>query len=246
MRLTIATIVCAFNERQLLPGCLHSLLAQTRLPDDILVINNASTDETSAVARAVPGVRVVDEPNKGLVVARETARRATQADIVAFVDADCRTPITWLERIEAQFARDTGSPVAVTGPYRFYDWDLTGRALIRAYDLLVAPPTHALVHHLMGLGAILYGGNFAVRRDALAAIDGFDQRIEFHGEDTNLGRRLTPIGRVALCPECWVWTSARRYRAMGKRAVFSLYVRNFWSEILRHRPADERHQDVRA
>jgi len=245
MGLTIATIVCAYNESRLLPACLYSLRAQTRPPDDILVINNASTDQTGAVARAVPGVRVVDEPRKGLVVARETGRRATDADVVAFVDADCRAPITWLERVDAQFERDD-APVAVTGPYRFYDWDVTGRALIRAYDVLVAPPTHALVHHLCGLGAILYGGNFAVRSDALAQIGGFDQRIEFHGEDTNLGRRLTPIGRVALCPECWVWTSARRYRAMGKRAVFGLYVRNFWSEILRHRPADERHLDVRA
>jgi len=136
--------------------------------------------------------------------------------------------------------------VAVTGPYRFYDWDLTGRALLRGYDRLVAPPTHALVHHLCGIGAILYGGNFAVRQDALSRIGGFDQRIEFHGEDTNLGRRLTPIGQVALCQDCWVWTSARRYRAMGKRKVFGLYVRNFWSEILRHRPADDRHVDVRA
>jgi glycosyltransferase involved in cell wall biosynthesis len=67
-------IVCAHNEARLLPACLHSLLAQTRPADDILVINNASTDETGAVARAVPGVRVVDEPAKGLVVARETAR----------------------------------------------------------------------------------------------------------------------------------------------------------------------------
>src|SRR5258708_10107819 len=120
MRLTIATIVCAYNERQLLPGCLHSLLAQTRPPDDILVINNASTDETGAVARAVPGVRVVDEPNKGLVVARETARRATEADIVAFVDADCPAPITWLDPVEAQFDRGAGSPVAVPRPYRFF------------------------------------------------------------------------------------------------------------------------------
>jgi GT2 family glycosyltransferase len=102
------------------------------------------------------------------------------------------------------------------------------------------------VHHAFGVGAILYGGNFAVRSEALARIGGFDRRIEFHGEDTNLGRRLTAIGRVALCPECWVWTSARRYRAMGKRAVFGVYVRNFWSEILRHRPADEHHLDVRA
>ena len=62
MGLTITAIVCAYNESQLLAGCLYSLLAQTRPPDDILVINNASTDRTAAVARAVPGVRVIDEP----------------------------------------------------------------------------------------------------------------------------------------------------------------------------------------
>ena len=110
MGLTIATIVCAYNESRLLPACLYSLLAQTRPPDDILVINNASTDETGAVARAVPGVRVVDEPCKGLVVARETARLAAHADILAYVDADCRAPITWLERVEAQFSRGGPRP----------------------------------------------------------------------------------------------------------------------------------------
>src|SRR5882762_1182853 len=110
MGLTITVIVCAYNESRLLPGCLYSLLAQTRPPDDILVINNASTDQTAAVARAVPGVRVVDEPRKGLVVARETARCAAQSAVVAFIDADCRAPITWLERVEAQFNRH-GAPI---------------------------------------------------------------------------------------------------------------------------------------
>jgi glycosyltransferase involved in cell wall biosynthesis len=243
--MTVTVIVCAYNEARLLSACLHSLKAQTRQPDAILVINNASTDETAAVARAVPGVRVVDEPVKGLVVARETARRAARTDILAYVDADCRAPITWLERVVARLER-SDAPVAVTGPYRFYDWDSSGRVLIRLYDCLVAPPTHAIVHHGLGLGAILYGGNFAVRSGALEAIGGFDRSIEFHGEDTNLGRRLTAVGRIDIAGDCWVWTSARRYRAMGKGAVFGLYVRNFWSEILRHRPADSDHLDVRA
>jgi glycosyltransferase involved in cell wall biosynthesis len=243
--MTVTVIVCAYNEARLLSACLHSLKAQTRHPDAILVINNASTDETAAVARAVPGVRVVDEPVKGLVVARETARRAAQTDILAYVDADCRAPITWLERVVARLER-SDAPIAVTGPYRFYDWDPSGRTLIRLYDYLVAPPTHALVHHGLGLGAILYGGNFAVLSSALEAIGGFDRSIEFHGEDTNLGRRLTAVGRIDVARDCWVWTSARRYRAMGKGAVFGLYVRNFWSEILRHRPADSDHLDVRA
>ncbi len=244
MGLTITAIVCAYNEARYLPACLHSLRAQTRPPDEIILIDNASTDATGLVARDIPGIRVIHEPVKGLVRARESARRAAFGDVLAYVDADCRAPLQWLERVERQF-RAHPEAVAVTGPYRFYDWDLTGRVLIRLYDYLVAPPTHAFVH-LPGLGAILYGGNFAARRDALAAIGGFDRTIEFHGEDTNLGRRLRAVGAVRVCRRCWVWTSARRYRAMGKAAVFGLYVRNFWSEILRHRPIDREHLDVRS
>lgn len=240
----ISAIVCAYNEAEYLPACLHALLAQSRPADEIIVVNNASTDGTGDIARTIPGVRVVDEPVKGLVLARERARLTATGDILAFVDADCRPPLTWLARIADRFERRP-AVVAVTGPYRFYDWDVLGRALIRAYDLVVAPPTHVLVHHAFGVGAILYGGNFAVRRDALERIDGFDCSIEFHGEDTNVGRRLTPLGQVDVVTACWVWTSARRYRAMGKRRVFGLYVRNFWSEILRHRPADRTHVDVR-
>ena len=241
----ISAIVCAHNEAVFLPACLHSLFSQSRPPDEVIVVNNASSDATAAVAVAIPGVRVVDEPAKGLVVAREAGRRAASGELLAYLDADCRAPFQWLERIERRFQRRP-AVVAVTGPYRFYDWDFLGRVILRSYDVVVAPPTHVLVHYFAGAGAILYGGNFAVRRDALDRIGGFDRSIEFHGEDTNLGRRLTPIGSIHVARECWIWTSARRYRALGKRKVFGLYVRNFWSEILRHRPADRSHIDVRA
>jgi glycosyltransferase involved in cell wall biosynthesis len=242
--LKISVIVCAHNEAEYLPACLHSLLAQTRRPDEILVINNASTDETRAVAQQIPHVHVVDEPRKGLVVARETGRGASAGDLLVYLDADCRAPLTWLARVERRFARDDVL-MALSGPYRYYDWDWWGRLLIRAYDLTLAPATQLLVKHVLRIGTILYGGNFAVRRDALARIGGFDTSIDFHGEDTNLGRRLFAIGKVALCRECYLYTSARRYVAMGKGAVFRLYVRNFTSELLFHRPKDATHVDVR-
>ena len=59
------------------------------------------------------------------------------------------------------------------------------------------------------------------------------------------GRRLVRVGKVSMAPECWLYTSARRYRAMGKRHVVRLYVRNFWSELVHHRPRDRQHVDVR-
>src|SRR5262245_1960140 len=93
MAVTITAIVCAYNEARHLPACLHSLLAQTRPPDEILVINNASTDDTADVARVIPGVRVVDEPIKGLVVARERGRLTARGEVLAYVDAECRGPV---------------------------------------------------------------------------------------------------------------------------------------------------------
>jgi GT2 family glycosyltransferase len=133
----------------------------------------------------------------------------------------------------------------VTGPYRFYDWDLLGRALVRLYDYTLAPATHVLAQDVFGIGAVLYGGNFAVTRAALDAIGGFDTSIEFHGEDTNLARRVSKAGRVRLRQSCYVFTSARRYKAMGRGRVFTLYVRNFCAEIFLHRPSDTSHEDVR-
>lgn len=244
MPLKLSVIVCAHNESRYLGSCLHSLRAQTRQPDEILVINNASTDDTWQVAAAVPGVRVVDEPCKGLVVARERGRCEASGDILVYLDADCRAPLMWLERIERRFLRDA-SLIALSGPYRFYDWDWWGRTLIRAYDYTLAPATQGLVKYVLRIGTVFYGGNFAASRDALDHIGGFDTSIEFHGEDTNVGRRLAAIGKVSLFLDCYLYTSARRYIAMGKAAVFRLYVRNFTSELLRHKPSDLTHVDVR-
>jgi glycosyltransferase involved in cell wall biosynthesis len=147
MRLTLSVIVCAHNEEQYLGPCLHSVLAQTRPPDEVIVINNASTDRTHAIAAAVPGVRVVDEDRKGLVVARERGRREARGQILVYLDADCRAPLHWLERIERRF-RHRPDVVAISGNYRFYDWDWRGRLLMGLYDASRDTGRHRRFRHL--------------------------------------------------------------------------------------------------
>jgi GT2 family glycosyltransferase len=79
---------------------------------------------------------------------------------------------------------------------------------------------------------VFYGGNFAVRREALDRIGGFDTSIEFHGEDTNLGRRLFAIGKVGLFHDCFlhaVLEGAVERHAESRRA---------WSDAARLYSAD--------
>lgn len=125
MRSRLSAIVCAYNEEQTIAASLHSLLAQTRVPDEIIVVNNASTDGTRGVAAGVPGVMVIDEPRKGLVKARAAGWRAATGDILLYIDADSRAPVMLIERMERALLRSPRH-VAITGPYRFYDWDVMG------------------------------------------------------------------------------------------------------------------------
>ena len=112
--MSLSAIVCAYNEERTLPAALHSLFAQTRVPDEVIVVNNASTDRTRKVAAAFPGVTVVDEPEKGLVNARARGLAASSGDILVYIDADCRAPLMLLERMERRFL---ASPTAISiGP----------------------------------------------------------------------------------------------------------------------------------
>ncbi len=57
--MTISVIVCADNEEHYLEPCLQSLQSQSRPPDEIIVIDHASSDGTGQVARGVPGVPAI-------------------------------------------------------------------------------------------------------------------------------------------------------------------------------------------
>ena len=137
-RTRISVIVCAYNEERYLGGCLHSILAQTRPPDEVIVVNNRSEDGTREIAMRLPMVDVVDEPRRGLVRAREAGRRYASGDLLVYLDADSRLPLTWIELVVRKFDRDPRL-VGLSGRYRFYDWDRLGTLLLGLYDVTLAP-----------------------------------------------------------------------------------------------------------
>ena len=166
-------------------------------------------------------MRVIDEPRKGAGRRAGDARGARRAGDIAGVRGR-RLPRADLRGSSASSGAPHGrrTPSRVTGPYRFYDWDWAGATLIRALRLRSSRRRRTRwCTTCCGVGAILYGGNFAVAATALAQIGGFDRRIEFHGEDTNLGPPADRRSAASRCAaDCWVWTSARRYRRDGEAA----------------------------
>ncbi|MCG7284888.1 glycosyltransferase family 2 protein [Cellulomonas sp. ACRRI] len=115
--LRISVVVPARDEEDRLPRCLASLAAQTRLPDEVVVVDNASTDATARLAAAA-GARVVHEAERGIWPAAAAGYDAATGDVIARVDADTVLPPDWLARVEALLTDDPGC-AAVTGPGRF-------------------------------------------------------------------------------------------------------------------------------
>ena len=105
MQKVISIIVPAYNEQDLIADCLDSLLNQNLDKDkyEIIVIDNNSTDLTARIALA-KGVRVEKEAKKGYVHAIRKGIEVSEADIIAFTDADCRVPADWAAKILDNFS----------------------------------------------------------------------------------------------------------------------------------------------
>ena len=146
MALTIATIVCAYNESRLLPAASIPSGRRHGRPTTSWSSTMRAPTRRATVARAVPGIRVLEEPAKGWSsrAKRRASRRTPTSSRTWTPTAARRSRGSSASR---RSSRGRAAPLAVTGPYRFYDWDWSGRALVRTYDLWSRPPTHAFVHH---------------------------------------------------------------------------------------------------
>lgn len=235
VRPQISFVVPAYNEEVLLPGCLEAIraeIARVGCDAEIVVVNNASTDRTAAVADAVPGVRVVHEPVKGLVAARRAGFEAASGVLIANIDADTLIPKYWLDRVLKSFGDDP-KLVALSGPYDYYDVPLHIRAFSRMFYML-GYATYAFNKHVLGVGSMVQGGNFIVVRDALAEAGGFSDTFQFYGEDTDIARRMNQVGNVTFTWKLMARSSGRRLRGDGVVMTGIRYSANYlWATFFR-------------
>jgi GT2 family glycosyltransferase len=187
----VTVYIPAYNAAEYLAPCIQSLLDQTLPADEILVIDDGSSDATSEIAARYSRVTLIRHPhNKGLAAARNTAMRAARNEFLAAIDSDCCADRSWLAEL-AKHLQDA----AVIG---------VGGKLVEGVQRTVADRWRA-VHMAQQWGdtlvrnpRFLFGCNTLYRKSALLEVGGFDERMRTAGEDTDLGERFRAKGFSTL------------------------------------------------
>jgi glycosyltransferase involved in cell wall biosynthesis len=207
----ISFILPAYNEEQLLGRTLTALTAAARplgQPFEIVVVDDASTDRTAAVAREL-GARVVPVAHRQIAATRNAGARAANGETFVFIDAD--TVVTGAAVAAAVEALRRG---AVGGGCAFR---FDGR--LPLYGRLMAAVAVPLYRALgLASGCFLF-----CTRAAFHAAGGFDEGL-FGAEEAAMSRALRRQGRFVVLRE-FVTTSGRKLRAHSGREVLAILAR---------------------
>jgi len=234
----VSFCIPCYNEQAVIKRCIESIRKEAKryvdLNYEILVIDNASTDWTAEVARAC-NVKVISEPNKGIVHARMAGFKAAQYEYIANIDADNVIPSFWLQKSLDSFDEKT---VAISGPIVYIEFSRFLRIMTQFFYFI-----GYICHNT--IGEIFQGGNFIVKKSALNDIGGYDTSINFYGEDTSTGQRLSKVGKVRFVPKMWLYSSARRMNKEGVITTTTRYALNYLSITFLKRPITKQYQDIR-
>jgi glycosyltransferase involved in cell wall biosynthesis len=242
----LSFVIPAYNEEKYIGRCLDSIHRELRGKDhdvEIIVVNNASTDRTHEVAMSFDGVKVVYEPQKGLVSARQAGYLASTGHLIANVDADTRLPKGWIDKVFSEFSRDE-KLAALSGPYLYYDLSWWRLGLVKFF-YYVGFLSHTFNHFIFRKGAMLQGGNFIVRRTYFKKAGEFNSQFDFYGEDTDVARRIQKVGKVKFTFSLPMYTSGRRLTKEGLLIAGTRYAINHFWVLFFKKPFTKTFKDVR-
>jgi len=223
MHLTVA-IPC-YNGASYLEKTIISILSQRRPAEDIVVIDDGSTDESAAIAARHP-VRFVSHPtNLGLSAARNTGLAETSGDILAFIDVDAHAHPTWLETLCDGYADGGVSGVGGQGV------ESNIQSLADRWRQLHAAQGHG--DKMLRKAPYLFGLNMSFRADALRSVGGFDTNLRTNAEDMDIGYRLNDAGyRLVYRPDAIVYHQRQDDLDSLRKTVYRWY---FWAFIVKRK-----------
>lgn len=200
----ISAVVCTHNRALSLEQTLISLLAQA-LPKDeyeIIVVDNASTDETASVVRAMreanSNLQYLHEPKIGLSHARNAGIQSASGDYIAFLDDDELVPRDWLTSIITTFETVCPAP-DICGGIIDLNWECERPAWLSDHLLVYLGKFNYgnKAFFINSVDSFLGGGNIAIKKSVIATIGRFDLRLGRTGND-NMGNEEVDLQCRAL------------------------------------------------
>jgi GT2 family glycosyltransferase len=231
----LSVLICTRNRAKSLAATLERFFAQRFAGDyeyELLIVDNASTDETKKVAeRFASRVRYLFENRPGLSRARNAAIKAAQGEILVFTDDDVLVAENWLDEIHREFSSDLSLSV------------LGGRVLLAREGLQeVAVFTLNERREIVfpNGGGVAMGANMAFRREVFDRVGLFDVRLGAGtffagGEDIELFYRALKAGyKFVYAPNVLVYHDHDRETSQQACRLIYGYGKAYPAYILKH------------
>jgi glycosyltransferase involved in cell wall biosynthesis len=182
----ISLYIPCFNVEAYIAPVIEGVLAQTLPADEVLIVDDGSSDRTLEIARRYPVTIVRHDQNRGLAAARNTGIHRARNEFVAALDADCVPDPAWLGTLAA----------AISEPRTV----MVGGKLIETV-LASAADRWRQSHMPQDWGEtrtvnpkFTFGSNTLARKSALEEVGWYDERMRTNGEDVDISRRLRVRG----------------------------------------------------
>lgn len=148
----VSVVIPVYNEEKYIKTCLNHVTNQEEPADEILVVDNNSTDKTVEIVKQFP-VTLLHEPIQGMTPARNKGFNVAKGDILVKTDSDTRVPKNWIKKIKKNFEEKDIS--ALSGPTTFYD------AAFKAKDFseLLFNAIKTIYHH-----SVIFGPNYSITK----------------------------------------------------------------------------------
>jgi len=196
----ISVVIPAFNEEKNISSLLQSLLDQNEPADEIIVVDNNSSDTTVKTAKRFP-VRIVHESRQGITHARNKGFDEARYEIIARTDADNILPNDWIKKIKETFEKHRID--ALSGPIYYRETHSQSTFYSRIYSKVVT--------FMLGT-PVLFGPNMAITKKIWEKVKKDlcldDKRVH---EDIDISIHITRQGgKILIDKTLVVPTSARR------------------------------------
>jgi len=231
----ISVIIPAYNEEADIAKCLKSIKGNRYEDFDIIVVDAGSRDKTVEIAEKYAD-RVIQVHTSAPGPARNIGVKNTDAEVVAFTDADTLVSEDWVKVI----AKDFTDPdvVGVGGILKPLNPRLLDKIMFKINSDWWYRLTAVFGFYQLGTP------NCAYRREAFLKVGGFDESLSML-EDTELSLRLgrAKIGKIIIDKDLLVYNSVRRFKQEGYLRVFLRYAKEYLN-MLTKREIKSSHFDV--